>query len=159
MTAKAKGATKATPKKAAQRRTRATVPPGWHAAFLADLAANGNITEAARVARVNRNTAYEHRAKDAAFAAAWDEAVDQAVEALELEVRRRALHGVSKPVFYQGEECGRIQEYSDTLAMFLLKALRPKVYRDSAAGTPDDPAHVKHLVEYVNDWRRAGRDG
>ena len=33
-------------------------------------------------------------------------------------------------VFYQGEECGRILRYSDSLMMFLLKAHRPAKFRE-----------------------------
>ena len=34
-----------------------------------------------------------------------------------------------KPVFYQGKPCGAVQEYSDSLLMFMLKAHDPK-YRE-----------------------------
>ena len=41
--------------------------------------------------------------------------------------------------------------------IFLLKAHRPKIYRDGATGQPDDPVNHRHSVEYVNDWRQAQR--
>ena len=34
-------------------------------------------------------------------------------------MRRRAIEGVDKPVFYMGEECGYITEYSDTMLAML----------------------------------------
>lgn len=55
-----------------------------------------------------------------------------AVLGLEDEAHRRAFEGVDKPVFYQGDECGTIREYSDTLAIFLLKAHNPEKYRENS---------------------------
>ena len=136
-----KSGTGGTPKKPAPRGTAVRPVPAekWRAAFLSDLAENCNVTNACRAAGVGRNTVYEHRKTDQGFAAAWDDAVEQGIERLELVARNRAL------------------TVSDTLAIFLLKAHRPKVYRDSAAGTDDDPVTHRHTVEYVNDWRGAGR--
>ena len=151
-------ATAATPKRRAPRGTaRPATARAWQPAFLAALAEHCNVRAACRAAGVGREAAYDLRRADPAFAAAWETALEEGVELLEEEVRRRALHGVSEPVFYRGAECGTIQRYSDTLAIFLLKAHRPKVYRDSAAGTDDDPVTHRHTVEYVNDWRGAGR--
>jgi hypothetical protein len=49
---------------------------------------------------------------------------------LEQEARRRAHDGVRKPVYQGGKRVGYIQEYSDTLLIFLLKGLRPEKYRE-----------------------------
>jgi len=51
-----------------------------------------------------------------------------AVAALESEAVRRALSGVTVPVFHQGRECGSTIKHSDQLLMFLLKTLRPDRY-------------------------------
>ena len=45
------------------------------------------------------------------------------------ECRRRAFRGVSKAKFHKGKVVGFEKVYSDTLAMFLIKAHRPE-YRD-----------------------------
>jgi hypothetical protein len=99
--------------------------------FLEALAQTGNVSAAAKAAGVGRQYAYERRAADPELAAAWDEALDVATDALEREARRRALEGCERPVFYKGDECGRIREYSDTLMIFLLKAHRPQKFRDN----------------------------
>ena len=99
--------------------------------FLAVLAQTGNVSAAAAKAGVSRQYAYERRAADPELRAAWDEAIDVATDALEKEARRRALEGCERPVFYQGHECGRIREYSDTLMIFLLKAHRPAKFREN----------------------------
>lgn len=52
------------------------------------------------------------------------------VSALEDEAHRRAFDGVDEPVFYKGEDCGAVKKYSDTLAIFLLKAHAPEKYRE-----------------------------
>jgi len=127
------------------------------AAFLTELALRGNVTDAARAAGVTRSRVYEWRADDADFAAAWDTALDEAADVMEREAWRRAVEGVEKPVFgSMGQglgsgEIGRVQEYSDTLLIFLLKGARPEVYRER-----HEVDHKGKLeVEYVNDWRQS----
>lgn len=107
---------------------------GKRAAFLKALEENGgNITAACKTARYARQTAYEARERDPAFAKAWDEAVERGIDALEDEALRRAHNGTLKPVFYRGEKCGSVREYSDTLLIFMLKAKRPLKFRDNVA--------------------------
>jgi hypothetical protein len=103
----------------------------WPRAFLAALRRSGVVRSACRAARVGRSTAYRHRDTDPAFAAAWDRALETAVDALELEARRRAVEGVERSVFHAGKQVGIIHDYSDTLLIFLLKANRPEKYRDN----------------------------
>jgi hypothetical protein len=74
------------------------------------LKGTGNVTLAAQGAGIDRTTAYARAARDPAFAVAWREAYEAAVDLLEGEARRRALSG------------------SDQLLMFLLRGLRPERY-------------------------------
>jgi hypothetical protein len=104
----------------------------WVPAFLAALARSPNVSAAALAAGVGRRTVYDYRAADDDFARRWDEALDESTDDLVGECYRRAREGCEKPVYYQGEECGRLVEYSDTLAIFLLKAHRPAVYGDKS---------------------------
>lgn len=85
----------------------------WKPAFLSYLSLTGNVTRAAEAAGVERPVVYRARERDEAFAAAWDAAIEQSVDALEEEARKRALGG------------------SDTLLIFLLKGARPDRYRDN----------------------------
>lgn len=110
-----------------------TLTPQKMQKFLHWLARTGNVTKAAEKAKVNRTHMYEVRKSDSAFAAAWDEALEVAVERLEMEARRRAEQGVLEPVYYQGVKVGAVRRYSDTLLIFLLKAHRPEKYRDHAS--------------------------
>ena len=103
----------------------------WQDVFIRALTASGIVRVACKVAEVGRATAYRHRESNEAFAAAWDDALDDACDSLEAEARRRATQGTHKPVFYKGKIVGHIKEYSDTLIIFLLKANRPEKYRDN----------------------------
>lgn len=101
--------------------------------FLAALIqAGGNVSTACDEAGLDRRKAYEWRSNDVEFAAKWDDALNQGLDALEGEARRRAFEGVEEPVFYKGEVVGYIRKYSDSLIMFMLKAYRPQ-FRDRVA--------------------------
>lgn len=81
--------------------------------------------EAAAHAGISRTTMFEWRRDDPEFAAAWVEAMEEGTDRIEAEAFRRAVEGVSRPVFQCGEEVGRVQEYSDTLLTLLIKGRRP----------------------------------
>lgn len=107
------------------------VQPKKEAEFLAVLReTGGNVSRACNAISLTRTRVYEWRTADPLFAAAWDEAVELGTDELEEEARRRAFSGVDEPVFYQGEECGAVRRYSDTLLIFLLKGRRPDKYRE-----------------------------
>jgi len=79
--------------------------------FIETLAAQGTVSHAAQAAGVSRNTAYRWRQDDHEFASLWDEAHENAVDAVESVLYQSALRG-------------------NTLAIiFYLKAHRP-IYRD-----------------------------
>jgi hypothetical protein len=90
------------------------------------------VSAAANLIALSRTAIYKTRENDAEFASQWDEAIEEGVEQLEDEARRRALHDIAEPVFYKGEECGSVRRYSDTLLIFLLKAHKPAKYKDRA---------------------------
>lgn len=92
--------------------TRRTSRPDWGPRFLEVVAATGNVRLAASAAGVSRDAPYKRGRRDPRFAARWLRAREEAVDTLEAEARRRALDG------------------SDALLMFLLRSLRPAVYRD-----------------------------
>lgn len=101
-------------------------------AFCAALAETCNVGKACAAVGISRMTAYTWRKEMPDFAQAWDEAMKAGLLALEDEAHRRAFDGVDEPVFYKGDECGTIRKYSDTLAIFLLKAHNPEKYRETS---------------------------
>ena len=99
-------------------------------AFLAAFRATGNVRLACEAAEVGRSTHYRWLA-DAAYEEAFELAKEDAADILEAEATRRAVEGVEEPTgWYKGVPGGYIRKYSDTLLIFLLKGLRPEVYRD-----------------------------
>jgi hypothetical protein len=100
--------------------------------FIATLAETCRVDRSCKAAGISRVTAYQWRKQDAKFGVAWQEAVNVGISALEDEAHRRAFEGVDEPVYHLGNRCGKIRRYSDTLAIFLLKAHRPAVYRDNS---------------------------
>jgi len=85
----------------------------WKPAFLGALSKSANVKYSCEVAGVNRQHVYDAREQDEAFAAQWRDALDDAVDTLEEAARGRALKS------------------SDLLMIFLLKAHRPDLYRET----------------------------
>ena len=102
----------------------------WKPRFVESLREVGNVSAAARHAGVSRQTVYKERKSSEQFRDAWDDAMEEAMDLLEAEARRRAVEGTHKPVFYKGAAVGEIREYSDTLTIFLLKGRRSDVFGD-----------------------------
>jgi hypothetical protein len=119
--------------------------------FLTALERFGNVTRACRFARISRETAYNWREADKPFASAWRHALDDAADRLEQEAWRRAVTGTKKPVYQGGDLVGHIQEYSDTLLIFLMKAANPGKYRETVK---HETSGELRLV-FTNDWRSA----
>ena len=116
-------------------------------AFLAAFAECGTVTHAASAAEIGRSTHYEWIKTDERYAGAYEDAKEAAGDSLEAEARRRAVLGVSEPVYYKGEVVGHVQKYSDTLLIFLLKGAKPEKYRDSVNMNPDDAAAVARRIK------------
>jgi len=107
--------------------------------FLTALAETGIVSVAVEIAGTSRTRVYELRKRDSAFAEAWEEAEEQAADALEAEAWRRAVTGVPEPLVSAGkvvrDDDGQplaIRRYSDTLLLALLKARRPEKFKDRA---------------------------
>ena len=98
--------------------------------FVAALAASGCVAEACRAVGMTPTSAYRLPARpDAgAFRQAWDIALDFAIRRLSDAAVSRALNGVSRPVFYQGEQIGERRHYDEKLTMFLLRYRDPTRY-------------------------------
>lgn len=106
-------------------------------AFLVAFAETGNVSLAAEAAGCSRKTHYQWKKEDQDYAHAAEEAAEMAADLLEASALHRAKDGVTEPVLYQGvpvlDANGNplvTVRYSDTLTIFLLKALRPAKYRE-----------------------------
>jgi len=98
--------------------------------FIAALAESGCVTEACAAVGRSARSAYALRARPDAstFRQAWDVALDYAVRRIGDAAFSRALHGVSRPIFYQGEQVGERRHYDERLVMFLLRYRDPVRY-------------------------------
>jgi hypothetical protein len=102
--------------------------------FLDEFRKHGNVSQACRATDVPRRIAYRWKEEDEEFAVEWEEAKNDAGDALEQEARRRAVDGIAKPIWYKGEYVGSVHEFSDTLLIFLLKGAKPHKYADRFQG-------------------------
>ena len=136
------------------------VAPAWRGVFIERLKATGNITLAARGAGVTRQNAYRTRSRNKTFRRQWDEALEQAMDLLAGEARRRAT-GIKRAVWYAGEVVGEESVYDSSLLMFLLKAHRPTLYRDNVkvdhSGGMDVTGDRKVTFEFVRPAEQHAR--
>jgi|GEM_PF-6763380 len=115
----------------------------WQTPFLTALRRDPNVSAAARKARVTRQSAYAARVTEGKdgdaltaaqqFAAAWDDAIQEALDSLEAEAWRRSRDGLVRKKFTRGGDAiidpatGKQyveREYSDPLMQFLLRVHR-----------------------------------
>ncbi|MCB8878277.1 hypothetical protein [Acidisoma silvae] len=108
--------------------------------FLQHLAVSANISASAHAVLVSRSTVYARRDVDPDFAAAWDSALEEGVDALEAEAWRRAMDGTEEYVtcasglIYGADGLPIMQcRYSDSLMSLLLKGYRPNEFRGRAS--------------------------
>lgn len=104
------------------------------AIFFATLAETCNVVRSAKAAGFTANWAYRKRKTDAGFRNAWAEAVREGYAKLELVLLERAIKGTPKPVFRRDGSERIVREYSNTLAVALLK--RHAETADSASYEP-----------------------
>lgn len=128
-------AQKHTPKKKKRKIQKRLVPHVWKAGFIEHLRKHGNISAAARSVNVERKAAYDAKQTDLDFAAQWEDAIEEATDALEAEARRRALEGILVESYDKdGNLRSTRMEYSDTLMIVLLKAHRPEKFKERFSG-------------------------
>lgn len=126
-------------------------------AFFDTLSESGNVTAACHVALLKRRFVEKLRERDADWAADWDDAMKIANDAIEAEIRRRAIHGTTRIVISMGKivigpegEPLKVQEYSDKMLELHAKANMPEKYGNLAgmnipalpADLAPDPAPV-----------------
>lgn len=132
-------------------------PLAWMPLFLKEIAEGASVKDAGDAAGIGSRALYSRRKTDPDFRREWCEAAEVGTRLLEQEAQRRAYHGTLKPVFFKGEQCGTIREYSDTLMMFLLKARKPDEYRDRKGDDSAKPTAVNITVVNVDSLPPAER--
>ncbi|WP_435416941.1 hypothetical protein WAB17_08560 [Parerythrobacter aurantius] len=99
---------------------------GWslekQVGFLRQLSATHSIADAAKSVGMSRQSAYRLRSrlKGKAFDLAWEVAFHHSYDVLAHAALERALNGVERPVFFQGEQIGSYRNYDERLTVALL---------------------------------------
>jgi hypothetical protein len=117
---------------------------GKECEFLSVLGETCNVTRACEVAGISLAHAYRKRKSDAAFRAAWLEAIGAAYHRLELVLLDRAFNGTEKVVQRRDGSEERMREYSNQLGLALLK-----MHRDTAmeAAPENEPDNIEEIRE------------
>lgn len=118
-------------------------------AFIAQLAATGIVTQAARHIGASMEALYKLRQKPGAeqFAAAWDEAVDRGVQRLEDTALARAIQGEERLVVSSGKLLGTEVRHNEALTMFFLRNRR--AHRYGADIRPGHPLYERVRAEVM----------
>ena len=95
--------------------------------FIQVLADSCNVSLAARAIKRSIGNVYLQRSKDAEFRASWDQALSIGYARLEMMMLERALHGVEKLIVLKSGETKVMREYSDRVALSLLRLHRENV--------------------------------
>jgi len=142
----------------------------WKPIFLEELRKTANTWAALTKVGVKRGTYYRARKLDPAFEQDCKDALEDSIDKLKLEARRRAFEGVEEPILYKGQIVGfwvdqdgnqvrpgaggakfipiMQRRFSDALLMFLLKAHKPGEFRENMriehTGAEGGDINVKH---------------
>ena len=123
--------------------------------FLSVLADTCNVTRAAAEAKVSVSAAYRRRRMDAAFRAAWLDAIGAAYQRLELVLLERVFVGTEKIVRRKDGSEERMSEDPTQLALTLLKMHRDTAVEAVADASADDVEEIRdRLLEKLERLRK-----
>jgi hypothetical protein len=107
----------------------------------------GQIRAAAKCADIHWSTHFHWLTEDAKYREAFELAKECAKYTRLSEAYRRASEGNQRPVFYKGEICGHVQEYSDTLMNTFINGDFPESYGKSTTETRVKEDRDKEILE------------
>ena len=105
-------------------------PERWNKFFEVMIDSAGNTNKACFECKISFEHVRYMRDKDPVFAARYDAAKRTGLEVLEDEVTRRAHDGIEKGVYFMGQRIAVERNYSDALAVFLLKSGNPEKFAE-----------------------------
>lgn len=137
-----------------------TITPDLQRAFIAHLAANGIVIEAARHIGRSAEALYRLRLRpDAAgFRMAWERALDWSMTRLEDSAFARALNGEEKPILHAGKVVGVEHRHNEPLVMFFLRNRLPHRYDQQKEVGPGHPLYEKVAAAYAAEQARIAQD-
>ena len=134
--------------------SRAAEEKRWRRAFLAHLAESSNVAASARAAKVGAAKAYEARRRDPQFYRAWQEALCEGYEHLEMALLQRLREGEIKPA--QGAKRGT-RVFDNATALRLLIVHRDSVARQQAIRDSRDTEAILERINARIDRMRMAR--
>jgi hypothetical protein len=129
---------------AAIAETAPTAPKNWRKLFLEALAASSNVTQSAKAAGIASARAYKLRREDDDFARAWEEALCEGYDHLEMELLFRLREGEVKPRI--GAKKG-IRGFDNANALRLLLWHRETVRRVRARHAHQSDAELRASID------------
>lgn len=129
--------------------------------FLAAYRATCSITKAAEAAGIERGMHYRWLESDPEYKAEFEKLKEEAFGVLMDECVRRAVEGVKKPLVYQGQftyasynkKTGKgigeplcVREYSDSNLQFLMRGMKPEMFRERFEHTGKDGGPIEGAV-------------
>jgi hypothetical protein len=117
--------------------------------YLEELARTGLKTNSARKLGISYGNVCLHIRKDAAFAQAVEEAMDQFRDSIEEAIDQRGRLGWDEPIYYQGTLVGHVKRYDTQLLLAQAKAHIP-AYRDKAQSIQIQQNNVSLGLESLN---------
>ncbi len=132
-----------------------SITPDVQRAFIAQLAATGIVSQAARHVGKSLEALYKLRQKPGAegFRAAWDAALDRGVSRLEDCALARAIEGEEKPILHAGKVVGVERRHNEALVMFFLRTRLPHRYDQQKEVGPGHPLYEKVAAAYAEAQR------
>jgi hypothetical protein len=115
-------------------------------AFLNVLAETCNVSEAVRQSGVPMTVVYRRRKMDAGFRAEWLQTIAEAYQRLELVLLERAFNGTEKVVRHRDGSEERMREYSDRLALHLLKMHRETAMEAESELAEEDVSEIRERI-------------
>ena len=123
----------------------------WSAEFLAELAATSNVAASARKAGIHPSLAYDARRKDAGFHRAWQVALCEGYDHLEMDLLHRLRMGEIKPA--TGAKRG-VRLYDNATAFRLLAAHRETAAQQRAIRENEDADAILASIDAKLDRMR-----
>jgi hypothetical protein len=115
-------------------------------AFLAVLGETCNVSEACRTSGLPMTVAYRRRKMDAGFRTEWAQTLSYAYHRLELMLLERAFNGTEKVVTRRDGSEERMREYSDRLALNLLKIHRETAMEAEPELASEDVDEIRERI-------------
>ena len=134
--------------RSASARPRKPRPPAWRKKFLTTLAATSNVTAACERAKITPQHVYHLRQNDPEFHRAWQVALCEGYDMLEMSLLGRLRGG-------EDDEAGTAKRKFDNATAFrLLTAHRETAARQRALRDHDDAAAVRASIDAKLDEMR-----